>query len=85
MNLPVIAALLVSLAALLRLRKLEKQLAVERGCFDLLVKSNMNDYQREIRLAEKHDRLLGEKNNLLVANEALRAELRRRHRKVRGV
>ncbi len=103
MNLLLVLALCVALQALIRCRKLEKQLAVERKELEHYRRLAREDFRQNMKLAEQHDRLLGEKNNLQELldargkkldrmtiewareSTALRAELRRRHRKVRGV
>ena len=79
----ILAALSFALWALVRSRRLEKQLAVEREDFRILRTSSMNDFRRTMRLAQRHDLLLGEKSNLQAANDSLRAELRKRHRRTR--
>lgn len=89
MNLALILALIlamsVALAALLRCRKLEKQLAFSRRDFRILNIASTNDFQQTLNLRVKHDRLLGEKNQLIAMIDNLKFELRRKHRRVRGV
>ena len=82
MTLLLIAALLIALAALLRCRFMQGELTLEREEFATYRRVSRDDFRQNMRLAQQHDRLLGEKNNLQAANDALRAELRRRHRKV---